>query len=581
MKTCWGLSGCRPSTMSALGDDGHSSYEEGTIMEKSQVRISRRGFLAGATAVFASSALAGCAPAGKLADTSASANAGIPDEWDREADVVCIGSGAGGSAAAWFALDGGLSAIVLEATNLPGGASAMNAGELYLGGGTAIQKQLGFEDSPENFKNFLLAHGTTGLKEELIDLYVESGPAIIDWLLGLGVQFPAKAMPYEYPAYRLFPEDGEGTFADFGLCEGGNESHPHYAAHWNPVPLMHWCAPDPNSVEEGYATYSAADGQGHDGTGYMLPIIRDVKAKGGEYLLETVASKLYADESGRVVGVRAEQGGSTINIKANKGVVVAGGNWMGDPELVKTYAPRWASMEVMPLTVPGTDGSALKMAIEVGGAVVNGDSMWASVLASMGSPTMVDCALYVDQRGTRLCSEDAYYTLSGNKCADAMNYGADSCAWIVLDQQAMDAYQRRFATGVPETIQDELHAESIEELAELMGAPALPDTVARYNRDAASGADPIYENRAASMRRLTGPFWASKITGFSVYSHGGLDIDANGQVLDGSESPIEGLFAAGRCARSTSESWYDAGTGMSCTQGLVVGRAIGQHLATL
>lgn len=122
-------------------------------------------------------------------------------------------------------------------------------------------------------------------------------------------------------------------------------------------------------------------------------------------------------------------------------------------------------------------------------------------------------------------------------------------------------------------------ADSAEELAEMLNAPALAETIEFYNKSAADGIDYACGKFPSHMRPLTPPFHACQLKGFSIYPHGGLDIDVNGAVLDVDGFPIEGLYAAGRCARSTSEGLTEAGTGQSCVQGLVVGRAIGSYLA--
>jgi succinate dehydrogenase/fumarate reductase flavoprotein subunit len=71
--------------------------------------------------------------------------------WDREADVVVIGSGATGLPAAIVAREAGASVIVVEAENHVGGHAITSGGNLPLGGGTSYQKKYGIADSPELF----------------------------------------------------------------------------------------------------------------------------------------------------------------------------------------------------------------------------------------------------------------------------------------------------------------------------------------------------------------------------------------------------------------------------------------------
>ena len=73
------------------------------------VTVDRRTFINGASSV-AAAGLAGMTSRALAAETEAAYTGELPETWDAEADVVVVGSGAAGAAAAaWFALDGGLS----------------------------------------------------------------------------------------------------------------------------------------------------------------------------------------------------------------------------------------------------------------------------------------------------------------------------------------------------------------------------------------------------------------------------------------------------------------------------------------
>ena len=66
--------------------------------------------------------------------------------WDRETEVLVIGLGCAGACAALGAAQAGAKVIVLERASGGGGTSAMSGGVLYLGGGTPIQTECGYED---------------------------------------------------------------------------------------------------------------------------------------------------------------------------------------------------------------------------------------------------------------------------------------------------------------------------------------------------------------------------------------------------------------------------------------------------
>ena len=77
--------------------------------------------------------------------------------WDDEADVVVVGYGCAGASAALGAREADVDVLVLERASGGGGTSATSGGLIYLGGGTATQKLLGFEDAPEEMFKYLMA----------------------------------------------------------------------------------------------------------------------------------------------------------------------------------------------------------------------------------------------------------------------------------------------------------------------------------------------------------------------------------------------------------------------------------------
>src|SRR5690606_17041256 len=78
-------------------------------------------------------------------------------QWDETVDVLIVGSGAAGMAAAIEARRGGATALVLEKFQVPGGSSSLSGGVCYLGGGTPLQKALGYEDTVEDMYKYMMA----------------------------------------------------------------------------------------------------------------------------------------------------------------------------------------------------------------------------------------------------------------------------------------------------------------------------------------------------------------------------------------------------------------------------------------
>ena len=141
---------------------------------------SRRHFFKRAAALSGAASLAAFAPL-RLSAAEAS------PAFDETADLVVIGTGAAGSAAAARASELGLSVIVLEKLRTTGGSTAVCNGGFAICG-TDLQKAAGIDDSPELFEKELLAMGKVN-DPELVRTYVTACLPVYEWAKSLGVEF--------------------------------------------------------------------------------------------------------------------------------------------------------------------------------------------------------------------------------------------------------------------------------------------------------------------------------------------------------------------------------------------------------
>ena len=120
-----------------------------------------------------------------------------PSHWDRETDVVVIGSGAAGMPAAIVAREAGASVIIVEAEAHIGGHAITSGGNLPLGGGTRYQKKYGVEDSPEPFFRDLTDWSVVENNgfppyryndREIIRAFADNSVAAFEFLLAHGVK---------------------------------------------------------------------------------------------------------------------------------------------------------------------------------------------------------------------------------------------------------------------------------------------------------------------------------------------------------------------------------------------------------
>ena len=123
-------------------------------------------------------------------------------KWDREADIVVIGSGATGLPAAIVAREAGSSVILVEAEEDIGGHAIISGGNIPLGGGTSVQKKYGIEDSPDLLFRDLTDWSVVGPNgfpdyryndREIIRAFANNSAPTFEWLVAHGVVFVDKA----------------------------------------------------------------------------------------------------------------------------------------------------------------------------------------------------------------------------------------------------------------------------------------------------------------------------------------------------------------------------------------------------
>src|SRR6185369_14570286 len=223
--------------------------------------------------------------------------------WDREADVVIVGFGAAGACAAIEATQAGAEVLLLERASGGGGTSALSTGQIYLGGGTAIQKACGFEDSPEEMCKYLLASCGPGEDAAKIRLYCAHSVAHFDWLVAQGVPF--KASYY-----------GEGSYTptDDCLSYSGSELAWPYREIARPAPRGHTVQQD--GIEAGGRL--------------MRALVAAVEATPVRVMSDTLVETLVVDDQRRVVGVVAKVDGREQLIGARRGVILTAGGFINN-----------------------------------------------------------------------------------------------------------------------------------------------------------------------------------------------------------------------------------------------------------
>jgi len=517
-------------------------------MSDTERRLNRRELLA-STAIGGATLAAGSY--GGLAHAFEPASA--PAKWDRETDVLVVGYGAGGSAAALEAVTAGAEVIVLERLQSGGGAMKYSGGLIYMGGGTALQRSVGMEDTVDNMYKYLTAAAGYGADTDLIGVYCDKSVELYDWLVTKGVKFKETFLPGRY---RVPPTDD-------GLAYSGNELQEPYCSIAKPVPRGHHVTA---SGFSGHALHRSLD--------------TAVKAAGVQIIYDAHVRSLVLDSSGRVVGVVAQVDGIEQYIGAKRGVVLTTGGFGANKAMVQQHCPRYSLCG----TVIGTeadDGSGIRMGQSIGADVrLMGEAIASSPV--FGAHENLVKGILINERGQRFIGEDNYSDWVGD-----LMVRNHPVSYLLIDADIMRGipeHVRKTITPDASSLRIVATAQSIAALADALKLPAqlLENTVRQYNEMSAAGNDiELRKNKKYLQGIKVPPFYALdlSVAGAWFVTTGGLRINKSAQVLDTNGKAIAGLFAAGTtCSQVIGEHYPGSGTliGQALTFGRIAGRSAGE-----
>ena len=467
------------------------------------------------------------------------------DTWHLEADVVVAGYGIAGVSAAIEAARAGADVLVLERTSGWGGAAALAGGFIDLGGGTPLQKALGFEDTPENMKTFMMAALGPGADEEKITDYCNGSVEHYNWLVDNGVPF--KESFYGQPGWE--------TPFDDGLMYSGGENAAPFNAIATPAP-------------RGHVPQMSDKRTGEKGGGFMLmkPLVETAEKLGVRAEHDVRVQRLVVDGD-RVVGIIAKQYGKEMAVRARTGVVLAMGSFAYNESMVASYAPRLIGRPGA--AIEEHDGTAIRMAQALGADLAHMD---ATEVAFFGDPQLMVRGILVNGRGQRYVNEDTYPGRIGQETLLRNN----NEAYLIIDEAAYDEGAGADSSTPFFRFRPKWVAETAAELESDMGLPegTLQSTVEVYNRHAERGEDPVLGKKPEWVKPIGSPIAALDLRGFTAgFTLGGLRTSIQSEVLHVSGEPIPGLFAAGRCTTGVCAGGYASGTSLG--DGSFYGRRAG------
>ena len=533
--------------------------------------VSRRAFLRkGATAGVGATALAGLG--GRTQEAEAQ------NFWDMSADLVTIGAGTAGLAAAVSALDHGASVIMVEENTDIGGHGLCSGGNVHLGGGTSNQKKHGVEDSADQ--------------------------VFIDWIRHDHMQ----SRYSDRDLVRAFADENAATY-EF-LIENGVKFQDHLVGPTQASRVRR----QQRTIQWPVASERVTHHPTRVGSGLVRALEKSARAQGAEVLLSHKMTSIVRESpsSGRVLGITATHDGRTVNIRANKGVLVATGGSTSNVTLRRTFDPRLTEEYQVagePWSRQSGDGELAAMAV--------GASLWGTAnqtceqgiaisktrhigcqwgyssliwqtdsrifdLARASGLTVIDWQdlILVNQTGRRFWNEvDARYDFFAAAMAwsgDENKLNGGGPIWAIFDQ---DAVEREEWDPRPPNVDPDyfFQADTLAELAAAIKNPyqtlsmsgaTLEETVARYNSFVDLGEDEDFDKPTPRYKIERPPFYAAWSTPILHDSLTGLRTNTKAQVIDMRGQVIPGLY----CAGESQGGFAQHGLGRCLVFGRIAGR---------
>ena len=537
---------------------------------------------------------------------------------DSEIDVLVIGAGAAGLAAALAAKESGATVRLIEKQDRLGGTAAISGGVVWLPDHEQMAAQ-GIEDSAAEALSYFLSLDHGEMDEDVLGAFVTEAGPMLSFLTSIDA-IKLTMMP-DYPDYY---EDRPGAKADGGRSLDNELFDFNSLGKWKDRVLEH--GPSPRMMlretplgggsgvvePEELQRRNEGDLRGW-GQALVGRLLKACLERGIEPVLGCGGYRLCI-ENGRMTGAIVERGTERETITARNGVILATGGFEWNDALKHAFlrGPLDA-----PASPPTNHGDGLKMAMAAGAGLGNMTSAWwVPTLAipeaqwqtgeTRNMPVLIERTLphgmLVNRDGKRFCNEAANYSaLAGAFHAfDPASYDYPNLpAYLIFDSQYRERYPlASFMPGSP--LPDWVAvADSFEALAEKIGVDAknLPATVNRFNelanqlddQDFSRGKtdyDRFYGDRsrngaAATLGALTKPpFYAVEIKMGALGTNGGPKTNAQAQILDVDGEPIAGLFGAGNVISAPTGSVY-AGAGGTLGPALTFGYIAGRAAARL
>jgi fumarate reductase flavoprotein subunit len=458
-------------------------------------------------------------------------------------DVVVVGCGGAGIAAAIAARERNVEVLVLEKLGAPGGNSVFPAGPFAVE--SPVQKRLDIDASRDIFFKQAMEYSHWRLDPKLVRTWIDRTGDTISWLEEKGVEFTGLRLLY--PTQK--------------------------------VPVWHMI-------------------KGVGARHLFEVLLKRCETLGIRILYRTTAKKILIDEKGKVSGVLALTEGKWFIIAA-KSVIIATGGYGGNKELLKKYCPSYHE-NMVNCGLPHM-GDGLLMALDVGAATeglgilqLNGPQVPNSVVLTfiVKNPDNI----LVNRKGERFVDETI---VPFPEMANAVDRQPEKIVYALFDEKIRQKVIKEWVddpkmelppvTEVEKEFKKYLEkgyikiSGSWDEIAEWIGCDPkiLKVTIDEYNSFCDSGYDRMFAKDKRHLVPLrTPPYYAIKAHSGYYNTIGGIKVNSNMEVLNKEDKPIPGLYAAGVDVGGWETETYNAHlSGSTFSFALTSGRIAGENAA--
>ena len=553
----------------------------------------------------------------------------VERDFDHEVDVLVVGSGAGGLVTAWTAKTRGLDVLVIEKAELYGGNSALSGGGAWMPNAPEFLRQ-GQRDDPERVFAYLRAIAPEVAPErhhryldEVTKLAaaLEATPAFrngLFWAKGYSDYHPEKGGSPLGRGLWAAPIDRRELKEDGAALRGGTSRIPGAprgmwltSVDFHALTHLRWrgWSGKRTLLMLAWRTIQARR-QGlvmmTSGAALITRLRLLLRAEGIPLWLQTPMRSLITDGDGAVIGVQAERDGTTLRIRARRGVMMATGGFESSEEMRDRYQPAvgkgWSSGS------PDNTGDGIRAGQTVGGALdLMDDAWWMPAMQVPGGvwPLVAERAypeqFIVNSAGRRFVNEASPYTDFVHAQLEGHATGVSHIpVFMIIDHHGwthniiaghlpgLPINKEWLASGLVQ------RADTIAELAGLIGVPpdALTDTAERFNQFARNARDDDFHRGESAYDRYYGnpdypnpnlgevkepPFYAFRLVPGDLGTKGGLLTDENARVLREDGTAIAGLYATGNASAAVMGHDY-AGPGATIGPALTFGWVGAQHM---